>query len=91
MENREIPASVGIGIVFEQDPSTGHHRISTVLPGSGAAERPNDVQVASPCPVELKTFSGLEPESQGHYLAVTVLYVPCWLDSGWERRGRAAE
>ena len=23
VENREIPASVGIGIVFEQDPSTG--------------------------------------------------------------------
>ena len=34
----------------------------------------------------LKGFRGLSPESKGHNLALTVLYVPYLLDSG-EQRG----
>jgi len=34
---------------------------------------------------QFKRFQGLLPERQGQSLSLTVLYVPCWLDSGGGR------
>ena len=41
----------------------------------------------SEVPLKTGRFEGLLPERQGQDLALTVLYVPCSLNSGvWERR-----
>ena len=51
-----------------------------------------NAQIVYPEPLPSKeeqfnAFQGLLSESQGQHLALTVLYVPCSLDSGWLVRG----